>query len=115
MNGASTITANITRNIPVGMPIIYDFGRKWKLKELSFFGSVLRDDFTPDSDIDVLVDYHEEHYLGIRERITAREELSKIVQRKVDWTTRKALEWHSVLPSVREEILDTAEVIYGYP
>lgn len=53
-----------TRNIALDMDAVADFCRRWHFCEFSLFGSVLRDDFTEDSDVDVMVDLEEGYALG---------------------------------------------------
>jgi len=65
---------------------IAEFCRKWMIKELSLFGSILREDFGPDSDIDVLVTFQPGHTPGLA-FFTMQLELSRILGRKVDLST----------------------------
>jgi len=68
------------------------FCKKWKITELSLFGSVIRDDFRPDSDVDVLVRFSKDSHWSLSEYIHAEEELAKILGRKVDLVEREAVE-----------------------
>ena len=63
-----------------------DFCHKHHIKKLSFFGSVLRDDFRPDSDIDVLVEFEPGHVPGFA-IVEIEDELSRLLKRKVDMRT----------------------------
>lgn len=94
---------------------IRDFCRKWKIKELSVFGSILRDDFRPDSDIDFVTDFEDcpqvDNY-DLFDDIHMREELSQIVGRDVDLVDRSVLESHSNR-FIRAELLSTAEPVYA--
>lgn len=83
------------------------FCRKWKIVELAFFGSVLRDDFGPDSDVDVLVTYAEDARWGW-DIVDAQDELEAILGRKVDLVDRKAIE-ESENWIRRKAILESAE------
>lgn len=85
---------------------IADFCRRHHIRRLSFFGSVLREDFRPDSDIDVLVEFDPEHVPGLAFFAMERE-LSEILGRKVDLNTPAFLD-----PHFREEALGTAELQY---
>lgn len=85
---------------------LVDFCRRHHIRKLSFFGSVLRDDFGPDSDVDVLVEFEGGRTPGMA-FFTLDEELSAILGRKVDLTTAKGL----ILP-VRVRVLPQAEVVY---
>lgn len=89
---------------------IADFCRKWKIVELDVFGSVLRPDFRPDSDVDFLATFAPDARIGWS-IVTAEEELSALVGRKVDLVTRSAVE-ESRNPIRRKSILDTARPLY---
>lgn len=71
-------------NLHIDESLIADFCQRYHLRRLSFFGSVLRDDFTPDSDVDVLVEYSPEHVPGFIALAGMEEELSAILGRKAD-------------------------------
>jgi uncharacterized protein len=89
-----------------------DFCRRWQIIELSFFGSVLRDDFNPDSDLDVLVAFAPEANWSLLDHIQMEHELSDLLNRKTDLYTKRAVEQsHNWVR--RREILETAEVVYG--
>ena len=85
------------------------FCRKWKVKELSIFGSALRDDFGPASDVDVLVAYDEGAAWDVWDHMHAQEELKELLGRNVDLVTKTALR----NPFRREDILRNREVIYA--
>lgn len=88
------------------------FCRKWKIAELSLFGSVLRDDFGPDSDVDVLAAFLPEADWGLLDHLAMEEELAELLERKVDLVSRRAVE-RSRNPARRHEILTHAEPIYA--
>lgn len=71
---------------------IAEFCRKWKIREFSLFGSVLRDDFRPDSDVDVLVTFDADAHWGLFAVCEMEEELKAIFGRDVDLVTRRAVE-----------------------
>jgi predicted nucleotidyltransferase len=83
------------------------FCRKNRIKRLSFFGSVLRDDFGPESDVDVLVEFEPGAKVGLR-FFGMEIELSKIIGRKVDLNTPGFLS-----PYFRDRVLAEAEVAYA--
>ena len=87
------------------------FCRKWKITEFALFGSVLRDDFRPDSDVDVLVTFAPDAPWSLLDLIAIREELMDILGREVDIVERAALE-QSTNPYRRKAILSTAEVLH---
>ena len=63
---------------------IAEFCRKWKITELALFGSVLREDFRPDSDVDVLVTFSSDADWGFEHLLDMKEELQAILGRSVD-------------------------------
>lgn len=91
---------------------IIDFCKRWQIVELAFFGSVLRDDFGPDSDIDVMVRFHPEASHTLYSMVSMREELSGILGREIDLLSRTAVE-KSRNYLRREAILKSAEVFYA--
>ena len=91
---------------------IADFCRRWKMTELAFFGSVLRDDFRPDSDVDVLVTLAPDTKWSLFDHVAMEEELSTLVGRKVDLVSRQAIERSSNWIR-RKAILDGAEAYYA--
>ncbi len=86
------------------------FCQRNHIRCMALFGSVLRDDFTPESDVDVLVDFELDWTPGL-EFITIQDELSEILGRQVDLYTFKGVE-SSRNWLLREEILSSAEVQY---
>ena len=87
---------------------IAEFFRKHNIRKLSLFGSMLRDDFKPDSDVDVLVDFEPGHVPGFIHLHFIEEELSELLgHRKVDLVTPKFLN-----PRIKARVLDEAEVQY---
>lgn len=88
---------------------IAEFCRKWKIKEFSFFGSVLREDFRPDSDVDVLVEFEPNHGWGLYDILDMEDELKAIFGREVDLIMKGGLR----NPIRRHEILRTRKVMYA--
>ena len=86
------------------------FCRRNHIRRMALFGSVLRDDFTPESDVDVLVDFELGQTPGL-EFITMQDELSEIFGQQVDLHTFRGVE-RSRNWLLREEILNSAEVQY---
>ena len=82
------------------------FCRRHHIRKLAFFGSVLRDDLTPESDVDVLVEFEPGHTPGLT-FFAMQRELSEILGRKADLNTAKDLS-----PCFRQKVLDEAEVLY---
>ncbi len=86
---------------------IAEFCLRWRVQKLSLFGSVIRDDFTPQSDVDVLVEFQPGLTPGLRYFGAMPNELSQILGREVDLNTAQELSKY-----FRQEVLDEAEVIY---
>lgn len=87
------------------------FCRKWKIRELSLFGSVLREDFRADSDVDVLVTYCDDAEWTLLDEVRIEQELSALLGRGVDLVSKWAVE-HSDNWIRRNAILGSAEVVY---
>ena len=83
-----------------------EFCRRNRIRRLALFGSALRDDFRPDSDVDVLVEFEPGARVGLA-FITMQDELSELLGRKVDLNTPACLS-----PYFRKEVLNEAEVLY---
>jgi uncharacterized protein len=98
-------------NIEMPKEKIAEFCRKWKILELSLFGSVLREDFRPDSDIDILVSFSSDAEWSLLDHMAMEEELSAILGRKVDLVSRKAIE-RSENYIRRKAILESAQPYY---
>jgi len=90
---------------------IDEFCQKWKIVELSLFGSVLRDDFRSDSDVDMLVTFSPDAEWSLLDHVAMEEELSVIFGKKVDLVSRRAIE-RSENYIRRKAILRTAQPYY---
>ena len=90
---------------------ITDFCHSWKISELALFGSVLREDFTHNSDIDILVTFAPDADWSLLDHIQMEEELTSLLGRTVDLVSRRAIE-RSDNRIRRHAILETAEVFY---
>lgn len=97
-------------NINLPMDRIKTFCEKWQVIEFALFGSVLRDDFRPDSDIDVMVQFHPEARPTFWSLEQMEEELKTIFNREVDVVTRQGIE-NSRNPLRRQEILSSAQIV----
>jgi len=91
---------------------IKKFCQKWHIVEFALFGSVLRDDFRPDSDIDILVTFSPNAKRGLTETLQMRDELQAIFNRKVDLIVKSAIE-RSENWLRRKKILESAQVVYA--
>ena len=98
--------------IDLPMDKIADFCKRWKIRELALFGSVLRDDFRPDSDIDVLVTFEPDVRIGLFAFARIQRELADLLSRPVDLSTRESVE-ESPNAMRRKDILDSARTIYA--
>ena len=98
----------------IGVPLsdIASFCDRWGVAELALYGSVLRDDFGPDSDVDVLVRFKAGRTVGLFAAARMREELAEMFAREVDLMTRAAIEG-SRNHIRRKAILETARVVYA--
>ena len=83
------------------------FCARHHIRKLAFFGSVLRNDFQPDSDVDVLVEFEPGHTVGLLRMAGLEMELSEMLGRKADLRTPGDLSRY-----FREEVLRTADIQY---
>jgi uncharacterized protein len=106
-------TKNILeRRFGVSQKAIIEFCQRWQIIEFAVFGSVLRSDFRPDSDIDVLVTFSPDAKRGLTETLQMQDELKAMFTREVDFIIKKAME-KSENWLRRQIILDSAQVIYA--
>ena len=87
------------------------FASRWMITELSLFGSVLRDDFAAESDVDVLVSFNPAANWSLWDLTTMQDELTAIIGRKVDLVEKEGIQ----NPFRRQHILSTRKVIYACP
>ncbi len=95
-------------NVELDLDALAAFCRKWRIRELSVFGSVLREDFGPESDLDFLVSFEEGAGWSLWDLVDMREELVELTGREVDFVVKEALR----NPYRREGILAHREIIY---
>jgi predicted nucleotidyltransferase len=86
-----------------------EFCQRWKITEMALFGSVLRNDFRPDSDVDVLVSFAADTQWGLFDIVDMQEELKNLFGREVDLVEREGLR----NPFRRRSILSSMQVVYG--
>lgn len=86
-----------------------EFCRKWRVREMSLFGSALRDDFGPDSDLDFLVSFEEGSGWSLWDLVTMRDELVELTGREVDLVELEGLR----NPYRRKSILSNREIIHA--
>lgn len=93
-------------NIDVRADVLSDFCRRHHIRRLALFGSVLRDDFTPHSDVDVLVEFEPGETPGLA-FFGMQDELSELLGRKVDLNTPQFISRY-----FRDQVLRDAQVVY---
>ena len=98
--------------IDISQDQIAGFCQRWQISELALFGSVLRDDYGPGSDVDVLVTFVPGAKWSLLDHVRMEQELAGLLGCRVDLLTKRAVE-RSPNWMLRGEILSTAEVIYG--
>jgi hypothetical protein len=98
-----------TAGISIPRDKIAEFCQKWKIVEFALFGSVLREDFRPDSDVDVLVSLSDDAHWDLFDWVDMIEELKVIFGREVDLVEKSGLR----NPFRRHAILTTKEVVYA--
>ncbi len=96
-----------TLSIDIPQEKIRKFCREHNIRQLSLFGSVLRNDFSAESDVDMLVEFVPGHTPGLA-FFSLQRDLSKLIGRQVDLNTANDLD-----PSFRRVVLDEAQVVYG--
>lgn len=98
---------NPARWVEIPHDRIAELCRRYRIRKLALFGSVLSDDFGPDSDVDVLVEFEPGHTPGFG-FVTIQDELSTLLGRKVDLNTANNLSRY-----FRDEVVRDAEVLYA--
>lgn len=96
-------------NSEIPLDKIEAFCRKWKIREFALFGSVLREDFRPDSDVDVLVTFEPDGGFTFENFVEIQEEIEGIFGRKVDLVEKGRIR----NPFRRYDILTTKEIVYA--
>jgi hypothetical protein len=96
-------------NIPIPEERVRDFCRRWRVAELAVFGSALRDDFRPDSDVDLLVTFSKDAQWSLYDWVDMIAELRGMFGRDVDLLSSQSLR----NPFRRHEILKARETLYA--
>ncbi|HEY3377249.1 MAG TPA: nucleotidyltransferase domain-containing protein [Armatimonadota bacterium] len=94
--------------ITIDQQQIINYCRKHHIQKLSFFGSVLREDFRQDSDVDVLVEFEKGHVPSLLTLMDMQEEFSELIGRQADFRTPNDLGRY-----IRERVMASAEVQYA--
>jgi predicted nucleotidyltransferase len=97
--------------LPISSEKLREFCRKWSIAELAVFGSVLRDDFGPQSDVDFLATFDPKARWSLLDQVHMQDELGEIVGRSVDLVSRRGVE-NSRNPLRRRAILESAQVLH---
>ena len=99
--------------LPIELPYdaLAEFCRRWKITKMEVFGSILRDDFGSESDVDFLVTFDPEMKLTLLNLVQAEDELSRVMGRRVDLVDRLGIE-QSENWIRRKTILGSAKTIY---
>jgi uncharacterized protein len=103
---AAGVINEMSPNLFIDRDAVSAFCRRYHIKRLALFGSVLRDDFRPDSDVDMLVEFESDHVPGL-DFIAIERECSELLGRRVDLVTPKSL-----MRRIRDHILDAAVPVY---
>lgn len=113
-SGMSLATAKVLQQVKVAVPMaaVEAFCSKWEVIEFALFGSVLRDDFGPNSDVDVLVTFDPEARPTLLTLIRMQKELEAMFGRRVDLLERGGME-QSARPHVRQAVLNSIRVLYA--
>ena len=99
----------MTARIKIDHDKIATFCRKWKVREFALFGSVLREDFSPKSDVDVLLTFEPDAPWSTFDLAEMIEELRAVFARDVDLVEKEGLD----NPVRRRAILESSQVIYA--
>ena len=91
---------------------IEKFCRRWNIIRLELFGSAIRDDFSNESDIDLLVEYDPTFHRTLADMEQMQQEIETVFHRPVDLVVRQAIE-NSPNPFKRENILANTHLLYG--
>jgi predicted nucleotidyltransferase len=95
-------------HIGVNLDSVADFSGRHQVAELALFGSCLREDFSPASDVDVLVTFKPGARVSLFDLVDMAEELSDLFGRRVDLVPKEGLK-----PRIRRSVLESSEVIYA--
>ena len=100
------------KNFDINKVSLEDFCKKHKIRELSLFGSALRDDFNDKSDIDLLYVFSDDSSCGLFDVVRIKDELEELFGRRVDLVSKDAIEKSRNIIR-RESILGNSKIIYA--
>ena len=101
----------IQKRLAVSLPTLDEFCQQHKITELSVFGSILREDFNLDSDIDLLVKFDPNAHISLMDMIKIENKFKILLKRNIDLVSKKAIE-NSKNWIRRQNILNNSEIIY---
>jgi hypothetical protein len=110
--GKTSMSPAVLDNLNISYDALRAFCQRWGVSEFAVFGSVLRADFRPDSDIDVMVTFADGSGLTLKRLLDMTEELEAMFGREVDLMTRQNIEM-ARNKLTRAAILESARVIYA--
>ncbi len=97
----------VNKQVTIPVTELVEFCQRHPIRKLSVFGSALREDFSPNSDMDILVEFEPDARISFFDMVTMEMELTDMMGRKVDFRTPQELSRY-----FRQKVLDTAEVLY---
>lgn len=101
------VSNDMSSDLSIDRDAVSALCRRHRIKRLALFGSVIRNDFRPDSDVDILVEFESGQTPGL-DFIAIERELSELLGRRVDLVTPKSL-----IPRIRDQVLASAEPLYS--
>ena len=99
----------LKNGVEIDKPKIAEFCKKWKIREMALFGSIIRDNFRPDSDVDLLLEFFPDAGLSLFDLVDIQDELKIMLGREVDVVEKEGI----INPYRRATIFPTMEVIYA--
>ena len=105
---------DVTARITIDQAALRAFCDRWRVAALELFGSIIRDDFRPDSDVDILVSFQPDANWGLLDHGSMEDELSGLFGRRVDLVSRRAVE-RSANQIRRSSILESAVPLFTAP
>ena len=106
---ATDLQSILSQRLKVSYRDLADLCQRWKIEEMALFGSVLRDDFDENSDVDLLIVFEPKHGWNLFDLMDLQAELEHLFHRSVDVLQKKEL----TNPHRRREILKTHRLVYG--
>ena len=106
------MSEQVITNIPIPYEALAAFCQRWRIQEVALFGSALRDDFSSESDVDLLVRFRDGNHYTFRDLVAMQDELETLFGHPIDLIDKQAVQ---ASPNYirRRQILQTAKVIYA--